>query len=360
VPLICAALDGLILRTSLTRIVQWLGIWLIPAAGCIWLAAKVQPIPANLIPPPILARPLVAADSVGWYLLKLVDPLSLTIDYSRTPAAVLQRGWAQWLALLALAAAIGVICTRRRFLIAGGAIFLAALLPVLGLTPFIFQIYSTVADRYVYLAMLGPAMMLAALLVNLRLKNWLAPAAILTAMLMVLSVRQTFFWRDTPTLFSHAIDLNPTSLAGNYGLGFYWAQQGDDQRAAGFYEQALQFHPDSARTHFNYANLLQRHGLLDAALQHYQQAIALDDSNASYFLNEGIALAMAGKNQEALAAFTRASELAPNDASSYQNAGLVLERLGDITAARQAFEEALKRDPSRSVAKEHLKRLSGG
>ena len=49
----------------------------------------------------------------------------------------------------------------------GALIALAALLPVLGLVPFTFQEWSTVADRYMYLAMLGAALAVGTLLARL-------------------------------------------------------------------------------------------------------------------------------------------------------------------------------------------------
>ena len=45
-------------------------------------------------------------------------------------------------------------------------LFLAGVAPVLGVVPFVFQNMSTVADRFVYVAMLGPALWLAQLLIR--------------------------------------------------------------------------------------------------------------------------------------------------------------------------------------------------
>ena len=46
----------------------------------------------------------------------------------------------------------------------GGLIFVAGLAPVLGFVPFEFQSFSTVADRYVYLPMLGVALAVAGIM----------------------------------------------------------------------------------------------------------------------------------------------------------------------------------------------------
>ena len=248
--------------------------------------------------------------------------------------------------------------SRRRAYIAAGLVFLVALLPVLGLTPFVFQKYSTVADRYAYLALLGPAVALAWGLAGFDPRKWLLPLAILGIVLVAITVRQTIFWHDTLALFSHALEVNPTSLAATRSLGFYWADQHDDVQAAGYFEMASQMHPEDSTNHFNYANLLRRHGLLDQAIAHYQQAIAIDRTNASYDLNYGVALAMANRNEDALAAFQASAMIDPSNPDAWQNAGLVLDKLSRPDEARQAFEMALKLDRSRAVARQHLDRLS--
>ena len=56
---------------------------------------------------------------------------------------------------------LGLWWGRRRvaWIGAAAAVFVSGLVPVLGLIPFDFQYhYSTVADRYVYLALLGLAL----------------------------------------------------------------------------------------------------------------------------------------------------------------------------------------------------------
>ena len=104
-------------------------------------------------------RPLVATDAIGFYLAKLAVPLVLTPDYGRIPSVVCAWGLANGALLLPVAAVVALVWLRSRVAWAAAAVFLAGLLPVLGLVPFGFQDISTVADRYIYLAMLGPAML---------------------------------------------------------------------------------------------------------------------------------------------------------------------------------------------------------
>jgi tetratricopeptide (TPR) repeat protein len=165
-------------------------------------------------------------------------------------------------------------------------------------------------------------------------------------------------WRDSFTLFTHTIQVNPNSLAANRCLGFYWAQNRDDARAAKYYARAAVLYPEDPTNHFDFANLLMRHGQVEQALEHYRQAVTDERESPAYFLNYGVALMAAHQPAEALEAFTRAADVDPNNVDAYQNAGLVLEQMGALDAAKQAFAEALKRDPTRTIPRQHLQRLS--
>src|SRR5262249_38527157 len=137
----------------------------------IFLVARiVQPSESQVAALPLWARPFIAGDALAFYLYKLFVPMRLAMDYGRRPGVVLARGWiyAAWLGPWIIC--LGALRCRRRapWLLAGFGIFVTALLPVLGLIPFNFQAYSTVANRYAYVAMLGPALALGGSLARTR------------------------------------------------------------------------------------------------------------------------------------------------------------------------------------------------
>jgi tetratricopeptide (TPR) repeat protein len=363
VPIICGIFELYLTQRSPEARRQWrrlslLAGWLAISLVIVHIAGKVQPLTPTLLSIPLLKRPLIAADSMGWYVQKILWPVGFAIDYSRTPGVAITAGWAPYV-LVAVTSLIVVLAALRRWLyLAALLIFIAALLPVSGLKPFIFQTYSDVADRYVYLAMLGPALAVAASLDKVDPRKWGLLAGAVAAVLIVLSVRQTAVWHDTVSLFDHTLEVNPVSRAALRSLGFYWAKNHDDAQAAAYFEKANTLYPDDATNHFNYGNLYLRHGLIDQALSHYQRAVEIDPHNASYVLNYGLALLSANRPNESLAAFKKASELDPMNADAYQNTGLLLEQMGELDAAKHAFTEALRVDPSRKIPREHLDRLN--
>ena len=244
-PLMAATLDFLILGRPWKRVAAWTLPWLIPAAAIAIVATIVQPSP-QADAGPILARPLVAADAIAFYLFKLFYPAQLGLDYGRTPSAVLHMHIVglPWLAIVWIFPAVALILLARlrcRVLLSAGAVFIIALLPVLGFVKFNFQAYSTVADRFMYLAMLGPALVLGQLC-----NGSIVRTILISAVLAVLAIRsfvQIAYWHDSELFWRHVIAVNPDSYLGHNNLGVVLASRGDAAGAIEQYERAIDLRP---------------------------------------------------------------------------------------------------------------------
>jgi protein O-mannosyl-transferase len=246
-PLIAAAVDWLLLGRSWKRIAIWTSPWLILAIAIAIVAAIVQPA-TEVNSGPLYDRPFIAADTLSFYTYKLLWPANLAMDYGRTPSAVLDMHllgipWIALVWIIPLAAAVIIVIPRCRLFVASAAIFVLALLPVLGLWKFSFQLYSTVADRYLYLAMLGPALAIGRLTKGALNRPTLA--AVILAALAVRSFAQLGYWRDSVSLYRHAINVNPDSLLAHNNLGVQLAHAGDVVGAIEQYEQVIRLNPDS-------------------------------------------------------------------------------------------------------------------
>lgn len=361
VPLILLAIDCFVLRRRLRVIVRWLWPWFVLTAPIIWIGQLGQP--ANLVHSPLWLRPIIACDAITFYLGKLIWPARLCIDYGHSPywlMHVAQRGWIWSIALIVPLAAVAMcalLYRRARLPLGALAIFMAALIPTLGLIPFEFQLHSTTADHYLYLAMLAPAILVAIGLGNVSSAKWLVPGIAVMVIFGCLSFRQCSFWKDNLTLMTHALDANPSSLAANNFLGFYYDQQHppDMAKAGPYFQKALADHPNVPWVHFNDANFLMHAGRMDEAIEQYRQAIALDLKSEDSWINYGRALALKGRDQDAANAFANAIELKPDDARAYKNMGLIWANHGDVEQARKYFIAALRIDPNQPALVEYLR-----
>lgn len=151
--------------------------WLVPLVAAIGVAKFAQPDASIDDPVNWGWRPVVALNCLAFYVEKFIWPTRLAPDYGLTPARIL----AQPGALIAWIPAVGGLAALAWVLRAGriaALLFVAGLLPALGLISFFGQNFSAVADRYAYLAMLGPAAGCAALLDRSK-SRWIWSAAML-------------------------------------------------------------------------------------------------------------------------------------------------------------------------------------
>ena len=258
---------------------------------------------------PIERRPLIAGDAITFYLGMLVWPAHLGVDYGRTPEAVMHQSW--WAAarsLIPVALLVVLLALRRRWprLLAGYLIFVAALLPILGLVPFDFQQYSTVADRYVYVGMLGVALAAAALIFRFDVPF----VRILTAVILLALGARTWFqtrtWRDNNTLFSHALQINPRSWLAYTNLG---VDQHNLSSAESLLRRAIELNPRYAEARLDLGTVLAERGQLPQAIEQFEIVAAERPDMADAQANLGLACFKLGRIDDAITAY----EKIPND-----------------------------------------------
>jgi tetratricopeptide (TPR) repeat protein len=290
---------------------------------------------------------LIAGDTLAFYAYKIVLPWQLGIDYGRTPQWVIEHWWhLTWIVPCAIAALVWQRREKCPWLMAAAGIFITALLPVLGLVPFRFQMYSTVADRYLYLAMLGPALGLAWFVsaIGVTAPNRIKTAwSVCVAVLCLFAVRsalQVNVWRDSMTLFQNAIQVNPRSWVAHFDLGVALHNQGDYNGAVTHFNQALQITPDYIPAYTFSGMALLRQGRTDAAIQQLQEAIKIGPNYALPHVYLSTALLARGRSEEAMDHLQTALRLMPDSPGVYANLGIALVRQNRIEEAIAAFRKS--------------------
>lgn len=394
VPLMLSLLAVAWLQYPPTLVLRPLGAWLLIAVSWSILTKIHQSELYVRFIPSVWSRPVIAADALTFYLAKLVWPAALSVHYGRTPQVVLAHGWG-YLTLLAPLALGSVLWCFKRYLmgltIAAGFL-LIGLLPMLGFIPFEYQNDSTVADRYLYLAMLGPA-----LGVGWSVKQfgyyrcaWIL-GSLLTVMLGWRSMHHLPIWHNTITLFTHTLRVNPNSDVAHNNLGTTFLNRGQTKQALFHYrkllqinahshathynlaqalyaegqldsaithfERALELKPDWAQAHNNLASALLQQGKLERAMQHYQQAIHYQPDWMMPYHNLGVARMQQGRIDDAIALFSQAAKMAPTFAQAPYNLAKLLQQKGQTLEAINALREALRRRPDWPRAAHELARL---
>ena len=247
-PVVAGVLAVMPFRWTPRQILAVLGPWLVIGVLWVLLTSRAQwaaELAVGLVP--MWMRPLVAADALAFYLLKTLRPLGLAADYGRSPDQALAAGWLWWMWLgpAALTAALLAVKSLRLYLVPW-LVFAAALLPTLGLVPFNFQLVSTVADRYAYFALLGPALALA-MIVARASRRWVtAVAAVWVIALAVWSAVRLPLWSEDLKLFAATLATNPTSWKAMHNYASALDDRGRTAEGERLMREVIARRPDSA------------------------------------------------------------------------------------------------------------------
>jgi hypothetical protein len=275
-PLMVIAIDRLLLRRRWRDVALSAGPWLLLSLPCMIVARHMQT-GAWINAGPLWARPLIMLDSLAFYVGKLVWPVDLVPDYGHRPATVLASGDLMWTWLVpAVLAGVAIWQRHRRPWIAGGfAIAVLGVLPLLGAVPYSFQFYSTTADHYLYVSMLGLALVAAGMVSQMRRPGRVVLTMVIAAW-AIRSIAQEGYWSDTRTLFHHTLAVNPDSFVSELLLAREDMAEGNAFAAVPRLQRAVKLAPDYPRAHRALAGALQALGREDEAMAALEQYALLD------------------------------------------------------------------------------------
>ncbi|HLA28291.1 MAG TPA: tetratricopeptide repeat protein [Syntrophales bacterium] len=301
-----------------------------------------------------LANALVAYVS---YLVKTFWPVGLSAFYPHPAQFPLIKIIASIFTLLSVSWFVIITREKRPYLIVGWLWYLGTLLPVIGLM----QVGShAMADRYTYLPLMGIFVMLSWGIAEI-LPRWpkreasiafLAGALLLAP--MTLSWRQASYWRDSYTLFSHALKVTDDNWLAHNNLGLVLVEQGKTQEAEKHYRQALRLMPEYYEAHSNLGILLAGQGKEEEAVRHYIKALAIHPGYAAAHNNLGMLLAKQGKMKEAEEHYLQALRWSPDYYAAHHNLGIIFAGQGRFTEAAAHYLKALAIKPDYAAAHSNL------
>ncbi len=177
-------------------------------------------------------------------------------------------------------------------------------------------------------------------------------SAVLLAALMVCTWRQTSLWRDSKTVWQHALACDEKNVTAHYNLGLVCESE-DERGAVAQFQLALRrnpadrgfYDPPRAGSHIELGNLAENKGDVAAAIAHYRQALELQPGSGSAHAKLALALGQTGNDDEAMPHFQRSIELEPERVVMYNNRAMALVRQGKLDEALADFRQAEKLDP---------------
>jgi tetratricopeptide (TPR) repeat protein len=297
---------------------------------------------------PLGARAGNALVSLLNYLGKAIWPSDLMVFYPH-PVNMPQWHVAGASLILGAVSLVAILFARRRpWFIVGWLWYLGTLVPVIGLIQVGLQ---GMADRYTYVPLIGIFVIMtwgAGDLLKAFPSGRAGLAAFATgAVLFLLGTAsiQVGYWKNSTTLFEHALRVNKANYVAYNGLGVVAAEQERPGEAIRCYSVALRIKPDFALAYNNMGAVLASQGRTGRALESYSRALRLNPGLAQARNGLGVLLAQQGRMEEAAGHLEKALQIDPGYAEAHNNLGIILIKSGRTTDAIRHFVEAIGLNP---------------
>jgi tetratricopeptide (TPR) repeat protein len=297
----------------------------------------------------LTTRCMNAVTAYATYLWQAVFPLNLAIYYPH-PGDNIAWGTVAFSAALLLAISLIVVVRGRRypFLLVGWAWYLGTLVPMIGIVQVGRQ---QMADRYTYFPLIGVFVAAVWLIAELvpagALRARVLPAAAIASVVALGAAAfvQVGYWRDSVTLFRHAVESAGNNPMATSALGYALMSRGQASEGLALLETAVRTAPTDEQSQYNVAVGLQSVGRLDQAAEHYRAALALDERDAEAHTNLGVLLCERHHYPEAKEHFLRAVAINPEHVKAYVNLGTLCVETREYEDAIKFSQHALELDP---------------
>ncbi len=304
------------------------------------------------LPFPFGVRLKNALYSYVLYVGKAVWPTKLAPLYPHPGHSL--ASWKAAVAVLFLVAisALVVKFLSRGYLLVGWLWFLGTMVPVIGIVQVGNQ---AMADRYTYIPFIGLFIMIAwgvadlAKTVKLPLPLKITCAACIVVALSFAAYRQAGYWRDSLTLWGHALEVTQNNFVAEDEFGGALTELGRFDEAYPHFVRAAQIQSADPVSHSNIGAYLHQHGHAAEAIPQYAIAASLTTDSrvlAVTYANLGSAFSDTGNYAKAHAAFDRSIRLNPNRFNTWVGMGLLAQREGKLQDAIRDFVRSVQLQPS--------------
>ncbi|PKN06255.1 MAG: hypothetical protein CVU72_05415 [Deltaproteobacteria bacterium HGW-Deltaproteobacteria-7] len=302
---------------------------------------------------PLDSRLANASVSFVTYLEKTFWPHDLAVFY---PFSAQLPAWqVSGAVFLIIIISVFVLATVKRlpYLFVGWLWYTISILPVIGI---IQSGEQAMADRYHYLPSIGIAVMAAwgiPLLFpgeNVRKKILFPVATALIALLSFITWQQCGYWKNSITLFSHALLITKDNALAHNILASSLTEENKVNEAIYHCNAAIRINPHDADAFNNRGNVYAALGQHQKSIEEYNKAIALKSGYADAYNNRGSAFFKLGQYQYAVNDFDEAILRKPDYADAYNNRGGAFFKLGHFQLAVEDFNKAILLKPDYAEA----------
>ncbi len=227
---------------------------------------------------PFLKKIDLLTKSINGYCYNFLLPIDLSFSY---PYPNEKSSISYFSILFALVSAVlGILISIKNKIFRFGFIWVMGFLSLALAFSFFHMRDTYMADRYAYLAVIGYSIMLYSVLKYLKNRfsiNLFYGVILVFSFFFSLStfVRVPVF-KNSKNLWTQAINVNPENQYALNSLGFYYRNNGENEKALSLYKKALNIAPDYYLAHSNVGKIYFKKQEYDSALYHVSKAIELN------------------------------------------------------------------------------------
>ncbi len=350
-----------------TLVKEKIPLFALSAVSCVATLLAQRHEPAAIDQLPFMWRLNNALTSYFAYVWQMFCPIRLAVFYPH-PNNQLPFWQVLVATMFLVGCSLSVILLRKQFpyVLTGWFWYVGMLVPVIGLV----QVGEQArADRYTYLPQIGLYVIIAWAVAdfarpyrNHRIVLAVTAATAIAALSFCAFV-QTSYWKNSETLWTHALAVTSDNDVAHNNLGYLSLRRGELDEAISHFNTALNIRAGNAASHYNLghaliennlANALARKGQLGEAIPHYEQATRLRPDYADAYYNFGTVLFREGKIDDAIAEWQKALAIQPYDAEAHTSLGSAFGRKGMLREAITEYQQALKVAPQNRLAMNNL------
>ena len=223
--------------------------------------------------------------------------------------------------------------------------YLISLIPVSGLV----YLFQPVAERYLYIPMIGIICCFALFLTSINIKKSIFIIIALIVMMTNKSISQNTIWKSEFSLWQYCVKRAPNNYNALANFAVVLSDSGRHQDSIGYFKKALKL-DNRAQSHYNLSNSYLRLGMREKSIEELRTCISLDPNFSEAHNNLGKLLAEAGKNEEAAKEIKIAISLNPYNAQAYNNLGATYNQMRQYENAINALTRAIEIYPNYASA----------
>jgi tetratricopeptide (TPR) repeat protein len=285
------------------------------------------------------------------YIRQLFWPAGLAVFYphpeNRLPVSEISLAF---IILVGITVAAFVFRSKAPYFVTGWLWYLGMLVPVIGLIQVGWQGH---ADRYTYLPQIGLYIAVTWAVTDFT-RTWrfqrMALGVATVIVVGALSWRcclQASYWRDSETLFTHALAVTRNNDVAMNNLGIIFLEKGQLDDAISNLQAAIDVRPENAPAHDNLAKALLRKGQVEEAMVHYRKFLEIEPENVEARNTLGTALIQQGHVKEAIDQWQDALAIQPENGNAASNLAWVFatcpeDSIRDGSRAAELGEKALR------------------